>query len=209
MPRTRTDIADPAPTARSHAAETDIGLLIGPNLKRLRHERNLSLEMLAAKAGVSRAMLSQIERGASVPTINTVWKLARAFDLPFSALIADSLPQPISDLPAASALRLKSASGKMSSRALFPPESTPRAEFYELRMDPGAVEASDPHSEGAVENLVVASGRLEVAFGDTVHALGPGDAILFPGDQLHTYRNPGPEEAVAFLVMSYPDAQRP
>jgi transcriptional regulator with XRE-family HTH domain len=182
----------------------DLDILVGPNLKRLRQERGLSLEALARLADVSRAMLSQIERGASVPTINTVWKLARAFDVPFSALIAEADSDAIHDLPATDALRLESSSGKMTSRALFPTDSPPKSEFYEMRLKPGAYEESEPHPEGAAENLVVSAGALEIRIGNTIHRLAAGDAILFPGDQKHAYRNRGPDETVVYLVITYP-----
>ncbi len=185
-------------------ANADLVGLIGPNLKRLRQDRGLSLDGLANLADVSRAMLSQIERQTSVPTINVVWKLARAFGVPFSALIADNAAQPVHEMLAADAQRLESASGKMSTRALFPVDAPPRAEFYELRLRPGGFEESGPHPDGAVENLVVATGTLEVSIGNTVHPLAPGDAILFPGDQPHAYRNRGAAESVVYLVMTYP-----
>lgn len=193
-----------APWRERASSDRNLDVLVGPNLKRLRQERDLSLEALARLADVSRAMLSQIERGASVPTINTVWKLARAFDVPFSALIAEDDTDAVRDLPAAEALQMESSSGKMTSRALFPTETPPRSEFYEIRFKPGAHEVSEPHSEGAVENLVVSIGTLEIRIGNTIHRLAAGDAILFPGDQPHAYRNRGPKETVVYLVMTYP-----
>src|SRR3954465_1551248 len=66
----------------------DLAPIVGLRLRRLRGERKLSLEGLAKISGVSRAMLGQIELGHSAPTINVLWKIARALDLPFSALIA-------------------------------------------------------------------------------------------------------------------------
>src|ERR1700690_4174117 len=60
---------------------------VGVNLRRLRSRRGLTLERLAQRSGVSRAMLSQIELGQSAPTINLLWKVARALDVTFSALI--------------------------------------------------------------------------------------------------------------------------
>ena len=54
----------------------------------MRVKRGLSLERLAKASGVSRAMLCQIELGQSAPTINILWKIARALDVPFSALIS-------------------------------------------------------------------------------------------------------------------------
>ena len=60
---------------------------MGPALRRLRADRGLSLDRLAAASDVSRAMLNQIELGKSTPTIKVLWKIARALEVPFSALI--------------------------------------------------------------------------------------------------------------------------
>src|SRR5262245_39673569 len=66
---------------------SDLTPVVGANLKRFRSERALSLEKLSKASGVSRAMLNQVELGQSTPTINVLWKIARALGLPFSALI--------------------------------------------------------------------------------------------------------------------------
>ena len=66
--------------------------VVGANLRRLRNQRGLSLERLAQISGVSRAMLGQIELGQSAPTINVLWKIASALEVPFSALISRAGP---------------------------------------------------------------------------------------------------------------------
>jgi transcriptional regulator with XRE-family HTH domain len=198
------------PEARSHAPDTprddgtDADILIGPNLRRLRSDRGLSLDGLAKVAGVSRAMLSQIERGASAPTINIVWKLARAFNVPFSVLIAGADTQMVRSLPINETKTLVSATGGLSSRALFPTDSTPKVEFYEIRLKAGSSEESAPHPDGTIENLVVSSGRVEVEVAGNGYVLETGDAIVFPGDQMHAYRNPSDRDALLYLVMTYP-----
>ena len=81
----------------------EIADIVSRNLKRLRTNRNLSLEALANASGVSRGMLSQIELGRSVPTISLLWKVARALDVPFSALTSDHATAGNIVLPAAHA----------------------------------------------------------------------------------------------------------
>src|SRR5262245_47190505 len=71
----------------SDKTSADLAPVVGANLRRLRVQRGLSLEKLAQSSGVSRAMLGQIELGRSAPTINVLWKIARALDVTFSALI--------------------------------------------------------------------------------------------------------------------------
>ncbi|HLG88800.1 MAG TPA: XRE family transcriptional regulator [Alphaproteobacteria bacterium] len=183
----------------------DLSLVVARNLKRLRARHGHSLEKLAKRSGVSRAMLSQIELGRSVPTINVVFKIAQAFGLPFSALLVASEAGTARILRVSESKILASSSGAFSTRALFPFDSGRKTEFYELRLAAGATEDADAHPAGTRENLVVVQGQLEVEIGGVKSRLGPGDAILFHADQSHTYRNPSDEDALIYLVMTYAD----
>jgi transcriptional regulator with XRE-family HTH domain len=184
----------------------DLAPVVGKNLRRLRTERGLSLEALAQASGVSRAMLGQVELGQSAPTINVLWKIARAVDVPFSALITSAQATGPKVLRAAAAKRLMSSDGSFSSRALFPYDEPRRVEFYELRLAPKGVEHAEPHAPGTTENLVVAKGQVVIEVRGQTHELGTGDAILFEADAPHVYRNPGGSEAVLYLVMTYAES---
>ena len=176
---------------------------VGANLRRLRSTRGLSLERLARRAGVSRAMLSQTELGQSAPTINLLWKVARALDVNFAALVAGSSePMPVL-LPAREGKLLTNQDGTFSSRALFPLGERRRAEFYELRIKARGDETAHPHPAGTVENLVVASGIVTVDIDGASHRLEAGDALQFNADVPHSYRNVGAGEAVMYLVITY------
>jgi transcriptional regulator with XRE-family HTH domain len=187
----------------------DLAPVVGGNLRRLRTERGLSLEGLARLSGVSRAMLGQIELGQSAPTINVLWKIARALELPFAALM--SQPQEASGprvIRAQRTKRLTSHDGGFSSRALFPFDEPRRVEHYELTLKGGAVEEAEAHAPGTKENLAVSVGEVEVVVGGVAHHLGTGDAISFDADVPHAYRNPGSADAVMYLVMTYVEPQR-
>lgn len=181
----------------------DLAPVVGKNLKRLRTERGLSLEKLSQSSGVSRAMLGQVELGQSAPTINVLWKMARALDVPFSALIANSATSGVKVMRTGAAKRLMSSDGSFQSRALFPFDEPRRVEFYELRLSAKGVEKAEAHAPGTIENLVVAKGEVEIVLGTESHQLDTGDAILFEADRPHVYRNAGTGEAVLYLVMTY------
>jgi len=185
------------------ASPVDAAPLVGANLRRLRGERGLSLEKLARASGVSRAMLGQIELNQSTPTINVLWKIARALGVPFSALISEPTASRARVLHAEQAKVLRSRDGSFTSRALFPFDEPQAAEFYELHLAPQSTEVAEPHAPGTVENLVVTRGALEMRIGDEVHQLATGDAIQFDADLPHQYHNPGRGEAVMYLVMTY------
>jgi transcriptional regulator with XRE-family HTH domain len=202
----------PAPPSEAWAYEvaheessTDLAPIVGRNLRRLRTRRGLSLERLAKASGVSRAMLGQIELGQSAPTINVIWKIARALSIPFSALISTTAQSGTRLMRGSQAKRLASHDGSFVSRALFPFDEPRRVEFYELRLAAHAEERADPHPPGTMENIVVTAGQVEIERDDERHVLEAGDAILFEADVAHVYRNPGNVDAVMYLVMTYAD----
>lgn len=189
--------------------DRDAGMVpsIGENLRKLRGERSLSLDALSQMSGVSRAMLGQIELNRSVPTITVLWRIARALDLPFSALMREPAEQGPTLLRRNAARFLTSADGTFKSRALFPTDSQRLVEFYEVRLAPGAVENASAHPAGTFENVVIAKGNLEIVIAGSIPtALAAGDAMLFRADVPHVYRNSGATEVVIYMVITY--AQR-
>jgi transcriptional regulator with XRE-family HTH domain len=182
---------------------------VGVNLRRLRTKRGLSLERLSKASGVSRAMLGQVELGRSTPTINVLWKIARALGVSFSALITDPTAAHPTVLRAAKAKVLTSHTGAFVSRALFPFDAPRTVEFYELQLAPASVERADPHPPGTRENLVVARGELGMVVAGTRHHLLAGDAILFDADVPHEYWNEASEPLQMYLVMTYRDDRSP
>jgi transcriptional regulator with XRE-family HTH domain len=177
--------------------------VVGPNLRRLRIKRGLSLERLARASGVSRAMLGQIELGQSIPTINLLWKISRGLEVPFSALVTAATARAATVLRAKGAKLLTSADGSFTSRALVPFNAGRSIEFYELRLAAHGFERAEAHAPGTTENLVVARGAVNIGLGKSRHELKLGDSITFDADVDHSYENPAEDEAVMYLVMTY------
>jgi transcriptional regulator with XRE-family HTH domain len=202
-PKKKPASSEPTPTAATADDTADLAPVVGGNLRRLRTRRGLSLERLSQLSGVSRAMLGQIELGQSAPTINVLWKIARALEVTFSALISTRSQSGALVLRASDSKVLTSKDRSFMSRALFPFDEPRRVEFYELRLTPGGVETADPHAPGTSENLVVTAGNVEIDVGGETHRLDAGDSILFEADSPHAYRNAGRGEAVMYLVMTY------
>lgn len=197
------------PTGQDERQRTDreaqeLKRRVGENLVRLRKRRGLSLERLAALSGVSRAMLGQIEAGDSTPTIALLWKVARGLDVRFADLLGDDSSEDVQVLTAGSAKILRSSDGAFESRALFPFDSSRRAEFYELRLRGGHAEHAEAHAHGTYENLIVQSGRLRLTIGDGEPVeLRTGDAVYFRADVPHVYENCGTRDTLMYLVMTY------
>ena len=179
---------------------------VAGNLRRLRAEHDLTLDELAKRAGVSRAMLHQIESGKSTPTIALLWKIAAGLDVPFSTLIDEPARTTTTLLRRANAKLLFNSDQTFSSRALFPFDGSRRsAEFYELRISPGGLEQAEAHAPGTSENLVLVSGGpVEVEVAGTTHKLEANDVLVFTADVAHSYRNIGKkDEAQLYLMMTY------
>ncbi len=198
------DGSDPASPPASPAASVDqlVGV-IGDNLRAFRRRQGLSVDGLAQLSGIDPARLAAVEEGSHRPDIATLWTVAKALDLSFSSLLSSGGDAGTTVIRRAEARSLTSRDGRFTSRALFPLKGERQVEFYELRLSPGADEASDGHSPGTVENILVGRGPVEIVTADGEHRLEEGDSILFEADVPHGYRNPGDGEAVLYLVMSY------
>jgi transcriptional regulator with XRE-family HTH domain len=183
--------------------ESDLTPIVGANLRRLRVKRGLSLERLARASGVSRAMLGQIELGQSTPTINLLWKISRALEVPFSTLVTAATARVATVMRAKTAKLLTSSDGSFTSRALSPFNAPRNIEFYELRLAARGTEHAEAHAPGTTENLVVSQGAVDIRVGKSKHELRAGDSIIFEADVPHSYENPGDEEVLMYLVMTY------
>jgi transcriptional regulator with XRE-family HTH domain len=202
------DTPQPSPLENADCTTSDHDLIaprVALNLQRLRGKRHLSLDALARLTGVSRAMLAQIESGRSVPSIKVLCKIAKGLKVSVAAFLDNRAFEGVELLPAHQSKRLVSASGAFVSRALFPYDMARQSEFYEIRLSALGEEVSQGHGPGIQENLVVAQGVLEVSVNEERYLLSTGDSILFYADQPHRYRNPADSEAVAFLVITYPE----
>jgi rhodanese-related sulfurtransferase/transcriptional regulator with XRE-family HTH domain len=194
--------ATPAERA-AEEGDPELDAVVGQNVKELRTARGLTLDLLAGLSGVGRQALGQIEIGRTVPSVGTLWKIARAFDVPFSALLARPAQRTTTLFRHATAKRLVSADGRFSSRALYSAGDGGKVELYELFLAGHAREDAEAHAPGTRENLVVTAGRLQLDIGDETFELAKGDAIAFTADVAHAYINPGSEECWMNLVMTY------
>lgn len=194
---------EPSASAPMEEEATELDAVVGSNLKRLRTERGWSLDTLAGMTGVGRQTLGQVEIGRTVPSVGALWKIARAFDVPFSALLVGPSSAATRIFRRTTARPITGADGRFSSRALFSPDDKGTFEFYELFLAARAREDAEPHAPGTRENLHVTKGRLVLELGSERYELGEGDAIAFAADVRHAYVNPSNEECWMSLVMTY------
>jgi transcriptional regulator with XRE-family HTH domain len=171
-------------------------------LRQLRKQRGWTLEQLAAASGVSRSMLSQIERGRANPTLAVAFRIARAFD----RSLADLVEEPGAG-SAITIIRSDDPTYRFRSdaacriRTLYPMQREKDVEFYEVWLAPGEVLKSAPHFAGTRELLTVGQGKVTVASGKDRSEVDSGDSVHYPADVPHAIENPGPQEALLYLVV--------
>ena len=177
---------------------------LGRRVKKLRSDRGWSLEELASASGVSRSMLSEIERKRANPTLSVTYRIARAFGLSLQDLIesADSASS-IQTIRATERAQIFRKDKQCQIRTLTPLNLEKDVEFYELRLSPDGALSSQPHVDGAREFLTVEEGSVELRSGNFSELLGKGDSATYRADVAHAIVNTGRHEAVIFLVVIY------
>ncbi|MEH6629100.1 MAG: XRE family transcriptional regulator [Motiliproteus sp.] len=176
-------------------------------LKTLRKEKGWSLDRTAKETGVSKAMLGQIERGESSPTIATLWKIAGGFHTQMSTFLNPQTVKMVDTvIRSASSLRQQPASDEMLVAPLFPYEQRFGFEMLELTLLPGYERFSEPHEQGVTEHVVVLSGKMELLVNDEWIPLTPGSGIRFAADKPHGYRNNTTAPVVFHNLIHYSQA---
>lgn len=178
---------------------------ISLTLKALRRERGWSLDKAAEETGVSKAMLGQIEREESSPTIATLWKIASGFNTSFSSFIAENdsvnIKEPMHRTGEAKLLH--PTDERIRVLPLFPFESDLNFEIYKIELLPGCEHLSPPHQHGVIEHVLVAYGNMEVLIDNIWHPLMQGEGLRFVASQTHGYRNPTAEMACIYDIIHY------
>jgi XRE family transcriptional regulator, regulator of sulfur utilization len=179
-------------------SRTDIHNRLAEGLRAARKARGLSLDAAAKLSGVSRSMVSQIERGESSPTVATLWALTQALQLDFAGLLEGAPAPGIAVIRAGFAPVIQR--GGVTIRILSAPENVGQHEVYDLTFAPGAVLASDPHSPGCREHLTVLEGKIAVRSGEAAERLDPGDVARYPADKSHAISaEGGPARAILIV----------
>lgn len=177
---------------------------ISLTLKELRREKGWSLDKTAEKTGVSKAMLGQIEREESSPTIATLWKIASGFDTSFSSFIENThseFDKPV--LRSGPTQQLHPTDEKIRVMPLFPFEEQLNFEIFVIELLPTCEHLSPPHQAGIIEHVVVAEGTMEVLVNGTWKVLNKGEGLRFEANQPHGYRNLSSAIAIIHDIIHY------
>lgn len=176
---------------------------VGATLQRMRLERGLTLEDLSRTAGVSKSMLSQIEREKANPTIAVAWRLANALGVSIAELLSAETPkdESIRVLEPHETPTLTGDHAGYILKILGPLELAGRYEWYELALAPGGALVSNPHDPGATEHLTLLHGSVELEVEGNKKKLKLGATARYEADRSHAIRNVGKTEAKALMVV--------
>jgi transcriptional regulator with XRE-family HTH domain len=160
--------------------------VIAQSLRRERTRAGLSLSEVAKRAGIAKSTLSQLETGSGNPSVETLWALGVALDVPFSRLVEPARP-------AVQVIRAGEGPAVFSERADYvatllascPPNA--RRDIYLITAEPGSARESDPHMPGVVEHVVLCAGSARVGLTDDPVEIAPGDYVAYPGDLPHIF----------------------
>lgn len=166
---------------------TDLGDRIAATLRRERERRDLSVSELARRAGVAKATVSQLENGGGNPSVETLWALASALDVPFAIFVDEGVDSPTLIRAGEAATAVASSASAYVAVLLSASPPHARRDIYLLRAEPGSPRLSDPHPRGTIEHVVMVSGRGRVGPVDDPFDLSPGDYLSYPGDAPHVF----------------------
>lgn len=167
--------------------------VVGDRLRRLRHERGVSLSELAKHAGIDRETLSDVETGKVGATAETLWAITAQLGVPIGAILdAPSEPQ----IMRGRAMEAELLEVFEDDRVTY--------ELYRVTVPPGLTQTSPAHHEGVSEHVTVFTGTLSAGPMREPLTAGPGDHISWLSDVPHGYRAHGPDVVRATLLMRYP-----
>jgi transcriptional regulator with XRE-family HTH domain len=170
----------------------DVNAAVGRNVRAQRTSLAWTLDDLAARSGVSKGMLSQVEQARTNPSVATICRLATALGVSIASLVEAPEGPSARVVRAEEAVTLWTGGHQDSwARLLVGSGTSQQVELWDVRMVAGDGYASEGHPSGTRELLLVIDGELTLELDGDPHQVGAGDAIAFVADRPHAYRNRG------------------
>lgn len=186
---------------------SDLDLLtqsLARSVKHWRAVRGFTLDVLAARAGVSRGMLIQIEQARTNPSLGTVVKIGDALGVSITTLLDYEQGPNVRVIPADQAVRLWHTDAGSYNRLLAGTEAPGPLEMWDWRLMPGESSPSDPHPAGTTELLHVTAGELTLTVDGAEHRVPAGASVHFEANVPHTYGNTGDTPMEMVMAVSVP-----
>lgn len=190
---------------------SNINAHLASRLRELRIERGLTLDALAERTGVSRSMISLIEREESSPTAVVLDKLAAGLGVTLASLFAEKESAVASPLARRADQRVwRDPDSGYLRRNLSPSGFPSPLELVEVILPAGARVAYDTgrRTVGVSQQIWIVEGEIELGLGDEIHRLFAGDCLCMDIERPTVFRNPSGEQA-RYLVALTTDAKSP
>lgn len=175
---------------------------IANNVRAQRAHRGLTLDALAARSGVSRGMLVQVEQGRTNPSVSTLTRIASALGVTVARLVE------VSDVPVVRIVEKADVvtfdQGEVQAKLLVGADAPMILELWDWRLGPGQHHDGDAHPPGTREMLTVLAGELTLTVYGKSYVVKTDAAVLFTADRPHRYANQGPEELRLVMVVAEP-----
>lgn len=178
-----------------------VGRTLAANLRALRQTRGWRLDELAARSGISRGMLQQIETERTNPSIATLARICATLGTSIGQLCEP--PEELGQISRAADADVRSAGRQSQARLLVNDGQAPFVELWEFIVAAGDEISSHAHPDGTRELLHVHQGTLTVDIEGASFQVGPGDALRMRGDRTHAYRNTGPQPVRLTMTVVY------
>lgn len=175
--------------------------MIGVRIRELRQARNMTVKDLAAAADVSTGLISQVERGLTDPSLETLRRMARALGLPLFDLFRHEEQEAVAVVRRERRMLVRSPHSGIGYSRVSPGHG--RLEVLEGTLEPGGASSPEAWSHPSEECVVVTAGRLVIEVAGERHELEPGDACYLDSRLPHRYLNESGEPAT-FLVSVTP-----
>ena len=174
---------------------------LGNRLSYLRKRKKMTLDDLSAKSGVSKSILSQIERDLSNPTVTTISRIAEALGEKLSDFFSKiEVGEENSIESSKETPSITSKDGLCELNILGAGETVNWLQWYILEMKPKGVLDSGSHGPKTFENLTVIEGQIEVSCGESKEKLSKGDTFRFQSNRDHTLKNISKQKAQVLMV---------
>lgn len=206
-----------APSAEvdpSDLARTDRRRRLGASIRSLRRDRDLSTALLAKRSGVSASMISQAERGLTAPSLDVLWAIARALDVPIGTFFQEMTPNPEHPFvepggrhaPVVVRADERKRLGLTNSLTyeLLSPDLQHQIEFVWIELGPGEEGPIEPYVHAGEEQMVVISGQLRMSIDGQDYLLESGDAITLDSSLPHRASNPSDSPTIVVAAITPP-----
>jgi transcriptional regulator with XRE-family HTH domain len=200
------DHLEPAAAAKKGTHRGQRPPQIGQRLREIRLRQNMTLSEVESRSGVSKSMLSQIERGKVNPTFARVWHLTRSLGVSVGELLGEVSShfeevRQVQHLKVYSTPSITSSDGLCTTRILNPIRFSLPFEWYQMTLEPGGSLRANAHGNGAWEHMTAVSGRVVVEIGTDEVILEAGDTVRYSAEQPHGVRNGHDGQSILLLIV--------